>query len=213
MTEDGDRGGVRGEYRALAASYDRRWATYNRRSLELLRPSLAERDAGTLLDLACGTGNLVPRLAAWRTRVDRCVGVDLAPEMLRAAADRAAAAPFPAAVFASDAAALPLRDGSIDTIVSASALHDWPDAAAVLAEARRVLRAGGRLLLLDWSRGRATMRALGLALRITRNPFHRMYSRGEAEALLRAAGFRAAAAERRAITWTWELMLFDAVAE
>jgi len=213
MTKDSNRpaDGVRSSYRQLAAEYDRRWARYNRRSLALLRPFLADRDAGTLLDLACGTANLVPLLAGWGTRVDRYLGADLSPEMLARAALRAGRAPFPAALLAADAAAIPLRDASADTLVSASALHDWADPAAVLAEARRVLRPGGRLLLLDWSRGRATMKALNLALRIRRNPFHRMYSADEAESLLAAAGFRVVAQERRAITWMWEMMVLEAI--
>ncbi|HET7231375.1 MAG TPA: class I SAM-dependent methyltransferase [Longimicrobium sp.] len=205
--------GVRDEYRGLAADYDRRWATYNRRSLDLLRPHLDGRDAGTLLDLGCGTANLLPGLGEWGARVHRYLGADLSPEMLRAAAPRARATPFPAALLAADAAALPLRTASVDTLVTASALHDWPNPAAALAEARRVLRPGGRLLLLDWSRGRSTMLALNLALRITRNPFRRMYSYKEAAALLSAAGFRVVAAECKTITWFWELMVFDAVAE
>ncbi|HEU4557532.1 MAG TPA: class I SAM-dependent methyltransferase [Longimicrobium sp.] len=204
--------GVRGEYARLAARYDERWVEYNLRSLDLLRPHLADRDAGTLLDQGCGTANLVPRLAEWGTRVQRYHGADLSAEMLRAAAPRVRAAPFPAALLAANAAALPLRTASIDTIVSASTLHDWDDPRGALAEARRVLRPGGRLLLLDWSRQRVTMRALNLALRITRNPFHRMYSRDEAEALLTAAGFRVVSAERRPITWMWELMVIEAVA-
>ena len=204
--------GVRREYARLAERYDRRWADYNRRSLELLRPYFADRDAGKLLDLGCGTANLLPALSGWGTRVERYVGADLSPEMLLAAAPRIAASRFPAALVAADAVAIPLRDASVDTIVSASTLHDWADPAGALAEARRVLRPGGRLLVQDWSRRRATMRALNLALRIARNPFHRMYSRDEAGALLTAAGFRVVAAERRAITWLWELMVIDAAA-
>jgi ubiquinone/menaquinone biosynthesis C-methylase UbiE len=204
--------GVRREYAALAERYDRRWAEYNRRSLELLRPHLADREVGMLLDLGCGTANLLPRLGEWGARVERYAGADLSPEMLLAAAPRVRAAPFPAALVAADAAALPLRDASVDTVVSASTLHDWPDPAAALAEARRVLRPGGRLLLLDWCRERVTMHALNLALRVARNPFHRMYSRDEAAALLAAAGFRVVAGDRRAITWMWELMVLEATA-
>jgi len=203
-------GGVRGEYARLAAEYDRRWATYNRRSLELLRPHLAARDVGAVLDLGCGTANLLPRLAEWGARADRYVGADLSPDMLRGAASRVFASPFPAALLAADAAAIPLRDASVDTVVSASTLHDWDHPERALAEARRVLRPGGRLLLLDWARDGVTMRALDLALRITRNPFHRMYSGDEAVVLLRTAGFRVVSAKQRAITWMWGMMVIEA---
>lgn len=212
MTEDRrpPAGGVRGEYARLAAEYDRRWATYNRRSLELLRPHLAARDVGAVLDLGCGTANLLPRLAEWGARADRYVGADLSPDMLRGAASRVFASPFPAALLAADAAAIPLRDASVDTVVSASTLHDWDHPERALAEARRVLRPGGRLLLLDWARDGVTMRALDLALRITRNPFHRMYSGDEAVVLLRTAGFRVVSAKQRAITWMWGMMVIEA---
>jgi len=204
-------GGVRGEYARLAAEYDRRWATYNHRSVELLRPYLAGRDLGTTLDLGCGTGNLLPRLAEWGARADRYVGADLSPEMLLGASARVSASPFPAALLAASSAAIPLRDGSVCTVVSASTLHDWDHPEGALAEARRVLRPGGRLLLLDWVRDRVTMRALNLALRITRNPLHRMYSGDEVAALLGTAGFQVVSAERRAITWMWGLLVIEAV--
>lgn len=197
---------VRGAYDRLAARYDRRWAAYNERSLALLRPLVAGAALGEVLDLACGTANLLPRLTAWGGRVERYAGVDLSPEMLLAAS------PIPASLAVADAAALPFPAARFDTVVSASALHDFPDPARALAEVRRVLRPGGRLLLVDWSRGRLTMRVLNLYLRLSGDSFRRMYSSPEAEALLEDAGFRIAHAERRAIGRLWELMVIDATA-
>ncbi|MBV9108646.1 MAG: class I SAM-dependent methyltransferase, partial [Gemmatimonadetes bacterium] len=144
--------GVRGEYVSLAARYDRRWAAYNAQSLALLRPFVAGAELGRVLDLACGTANLLPRLGDWGARIADYVGVDLAPEMLLAARPKLAASPFPAAAVAADVAALPFEAGVFDTIITASALHDWPEPEPAFAEMRRVLRPGGRLLLLDWSR-------------------------------------------------------------
>jgi ubiquinone/menaquinone biosynthesis C-methylase UbiE len=202
---------VRREYAALAARYDARWAAYNARTLALLRPYVEGRDLGTVVDLGCGTANLLAALGDWGARFGRYVGMDLSPEMLARAAKKVARSPSPAALLAADAASLPLRDACADAAVSASTLHDWPEPAAALAEARRILRPGGRLLLLDWSRERWTMKALNLGLRIARNPFHRMHSPGEAEALIQHAGFRIARRERRAVGWMWGMMLFDAI--
>ncbi len=212
MTNDRNRSpsSVRGEYARLAERYDRRWATYNRRSMDLLRPHLAGRDAGTLVDLGCGTAGLAPCLAEWGARVDRYVGADLSPEMLIAAAPRVSRTTFPAALIAADAAAIPLRDSSADTVVSASTLHDWAEPGRALTEVRRILRPDGRLLLLDWCREGPAMRALNVALRVARNPFHRMYSSDEAAALLDEAGFRVVTAERRTVTWMWGLMVIEA---
>jgi len=178
--------------------YDRRWARYNERSLALLRPLLAG-DPGEVLDLACGTANLLPM-------VTRYAGVDASLEMLRAARRKHPAAPLAAA----DAAALPFADARFDTVVSASAFHIFPEPERALAEVRRVLRPGGRLLLLDWSRARSTMRALNLYLRLTGDRYRRMYTQTEAGALLQGAGFRVVGSSRRAIDWLWELMVFEA---
>jgi ubiquinone/menaquinone biosynthesis C-methylase UbiE len=75
-----------------------------------------------------------------------------------------------------------------------------------------VLRPGGRLLLLDWSRDRWTMRLLNAWLRLRRDPFRRMYPRREMRSLLRDAGFRIAGEGSRTFG-VWALMAFDARAE
>ncbi|HVG44779.1 MAG TPA: class I SAM-dependent methyltransferase, partial [Longimicrobium sp.] len=198
-------------YDRLAGDYDRRWAAYNARSLALLRPFVTEAELGDVLDLACGTANLLPRLEEWGARVRRYTGADVSREMLRAARPKVDASSIPATLEAADAAALPFPDASFDTVVSASALHDLPAPERALAEVRRVLRPGGRLLLLDWSRGRLTMRALNVVLRLSGDSFRRMYSLVEVQTMLAAAGFRVVRSERRAITWLWELMVIEAV--
>ncbi len=198
---------VRREYDDLAARYDRRWARYTRESLELFRPLLAGREAGRVLDLGCGTGALPPLLAEWDAGVRRYVGVDLSPGMLRVAAGKARAAALPAGFAAASADALPFRDGAFDTVLSASSLHFWARPEAALGEARRVLRPGGRLLLVDWSRDPLAMRVLDawLRLRSLGRSHHRVYTAAEARALLRDAGFRVDAVERRRIGWPWTL--------
>lgn len=203
---------VRREYDALAARYDRRWERYTRESLELFRPLLAGREAGRVLDLGCGTGALLPLLGAWGAGVRRYTGVDLSPEMLRVAAGKATAAGFPAGFAAASADALPFREAAFDTVLSASSLHYWARPEAALAEARRVLRPGGRLLLVDWSQGPAAMRLLDAWLRVRSlgRSHHRVLTAAEARALLGGAGFRVDAVERFRIGWPWTLWRAEA---
>ena len=114
-------------YDRLAGDYDRRWAAYNARSLALLRPFVAGAELGDVLDLACGTANLLPRLDAWGVAVRSYTGVDASREMLRAARSRPAVSAIPATLQAADAAKLPFGAASFDTVVCASALHEFPE--------------------------------------------------------------------------------------
>jgi ubiquinone/menaquinone biosynthesis C-methylase UbiE len=203
---------VRREYDALAARYDRRWERYTRESLDLFRPLLAGGDAGRVLDLGCGTGAMLPLLGAWGAGVRRYTGVDLSPEMLRVAAGKAASAAFSAGFVAASADALPFREAAFDTVVSASSLHYWARPEAALGEARRVLRPGGRLLLVDWSRDPGAMRLLDAWLRVRsfNRSHHRIFTSAEAGALLGGAGFRVDAVERFRIGWPWTLWRAEA---
>jgi ubiquinone/menaquinone biosynthesis C-methylase UbiE len=203
---------IRREYDRAAAEYDRRWARYNRASVALLRPWIAGRKLGRVLDVGCGTGNLAPVLAEWGASVDAYVGVDLSPGMLEVAAPKLGAGGWPGAAVAGSALALPVATAWFDTALCASNLHYWPDAGAGLAEIRRVLRPGGRLLLVDWDRAPLRMRAFELWMRrVLRVEYQRMYSRQEFGALLREAGFRVENESTGAAGMVWRLTALEAV--
>jgi ArsR family transcriptional regulator len=101
--------------------------------------------AWTLADLGTGTGALPVAVAPY---VGRAIGVDRSPEMLASARRRARGLDNVELVEA-DLAALPLEDGGVDLAVLSLVLHFVADPGAVLAEVRRTLRPGGRLLLVD----------------------------------------------------------------
>jgi len=92
-----------------------------------------------VLDLACGTGDL-SRLA--RRSGYRVVGADLSAGMLAA---NGASTPLVEA----DGSRLPFVDGAFDGLVCGYALRNFTDLAATLSECARVLRAGGRLAVLE----------------------------------------------------------------
>ena len=196
------------EYARGAAEYDRRWARYNGASLALLRPWVAGRALGRVLDVGCGTGNLLSLLAESGARADRYTGIDPAPAMLRMAREKLRTSPVRGGVLAATAEALPLADGAFQTAISASTLHDWSDPHAGLAEIRRVLRPGGALLLLDWHRDPLPMRLLNAWMRLTRMGYRRMYARGEMVDALARAGFRVTAEARGAAGGPWRVIAF-----
>lgn len=99
----------------------------------------------TVGDLGCGTGALAAALAPW---VERVVAVDREPEMLEAASLRLAGSPG-VEVRQGDLQALPLEDGELDAAFCVLVLHLVAEPRAVLAEAARVLRPGGVLVVVD----------------------------------------------------------------
>jgi ubiquinone/menaquinone biosynthesis C-methylase UbiE len=102
-----------------------------------LRECLAGAPGRRLADIGGGTGNY----AAALRDLDgfEPLVLDASPDMLRRAAAKGLD------TLRADAQALPLPDASVDAVTVISMLHHVPDWRAVIAEARRVLRAGGRL--------------------------------------------------------------------
>jgi len=102
---------------------------------------------GRLLDIGTGTGRLLEVLAP---RVSAGLGVDASRAMLALARSRLARPGLThCAVRLADMYRLPLADGGFDVVVLQMVLHYAEDPAAALAEAARVLRPGGRLLVVD----------------------------------------------------------------
>jgi demethylmenaquinone methyltransferase/2-methoxy-6-polyprenyl-1,4-benzoquinol methylase len=106
----------------------------------------------TLLDLASGTGDIV---ANWRRLGGGPVlATDINAAMLSLGRDRAIARGMVTGIahIVADAESLPLPDGSADVISIAFGLRNCTDKLAVLTEARRLLRPGGRFFCLEFSR-------------------------------------------------------------
>jgi len=96
-------------------------------------------------DLGCGTGAVASAIAPF---VARLIAVDRSGEMLQAARRRLRDLPT-AEVRRGELEALPIADGELDAATLILVLHHLPDPAAALAEAYRVLKSGGRLVIAD----------------------------------------------------------------
>lgn len=140
-----------------------------------------------VLDVGCGTGWTVRRIAERLGPEGRAAGCDLSAEMIAAARARTA---DPRCRFEAAAAeALPWPDASFDAIFSMESLYYWPDPEAGLRELARVLRRGGAAWIgLDFHAGNPDSASWPqeLGLRLVRR------SGEEWAAALRAAGFAAA---------------------
>jgi ubiquinone/menaquinone biosynthesis C-methylase UbiE len=113
------------------------------RVLDLFVPKGGALEA---LDIGCGTGFLSLELA---TRGHRVTGLDFAPAMLEKARAKAAERGMPIRFEEADAEALPFPSASFDLSVSRHLLWTLPHPEAALDEWVRVLRPGGRLVVVD----------------------------------------------------------------
>jgi ubiquinone/menaquinone biosynthesis C-methylase UbiE len=131
-----------------AARYDRQMNFWDRHLFGDSRPWACGRAAGEVLEVAVGTGRNLPFYPDG-PQVTRLVGVDWSPGMLVVARQRAASLGREADLRQGDAQALDFPDGSFDTVLCALGLCAIPDDRRAVAEMARVLRPGGRLLLVD----------------------------------------------------------------
>ncbi|MEH3105884.1 MAG: metalloregulator ArsR/SmtB family transcription factor [Sphingomonas fennica] len=107
---------------------------------------LADRPVGRLVDIGTGTGRMLELLSP---AAAAATGIDRSPEMLRIA--RAKLDGLPVDLRQGDMAALPLDAGSADTVILHQVLHYATQPDRVVAEAARLLAAGGRLLIADFA--------------------------------------------------------------
>ncbi|MDQ7858520.1 MAG: bifunctional demethylmenaquinone methyltransferase/2-methoxy-6-polyprenyl-1,4-benzoquinol methylase UbiE [Armatimonadota bacterium] len=117
------------------------------------------RRGDVALDVCCGTGDLVVGAARAVGPSGRAIGLDFAPAMLEVARERARtarrAADGAVSLICADAEALPVQDAAVDAVTIAFGLRNVADPARVLREFARVLRPGGRLVILEFGRPRA----------------------------------------------------------
>lgn len=100
-----------------------------------------------VLDVGCGTGAVLALLHE-KYPDGRYVGLDLTPEMIEVARTKVA----PGMEFVvGDAENLPFDEASFDAVLCSNSFHHYPNPAAFLAGALRVLRPGGRLILRDYT--------------------------------------------------------------
>jgi ubiquinone/menaquinone biosynthesis C-methylase UbiE len=129
----------------MAPRYDRAMRVAERRWFVGGRPWVCSRAVGDVLEIGFGTGANLPCYPPGL----RLTGVDLSPRMLAVGQERARELGVDVELVEADAQALPFEDATFDSAVSTLVLCAVPDERAAIAELHRVLRPGGRLLLLD----------------------------------------------------------------
>jgi len=167
--------------RLLLGVMARETAPFNEEVLDALAPA----DGEHILELGFGHGRTLAA-AAGRAPDARFAGIDVASTAARAAARRCRALIEAGRLDlrTGDAAELPSRDASFDAAFSVHTLYFWSDPARALAELRRVLRPGGRLVL-------GFRERTDDAVARFPPPLYRFYSTDELTEMLANAGFAA----------------------
>ena len=142
---------IREIYERMAPGYDRQLGIVERLFFGDGRAWVCSRARGDVLEIAIGTGRNLP----FYPPAVRLTGIDLSPAMLELARTRAAALERTVDLRVADATHLPFEDASFETVITTLALCTIPDPAGAVVEAHRVLRPGGRLVLLDHVRSPA----------------------------------------------------------
>jgi demethylmenaquinone methyltransferase/2-methoxy-6-polyprenyl-1,4-benzoquinol methylase len=129
--------------RLLSAQQDQRW---RRRMVQRLPLS----PGGVLLDVATGTGDVLIAAAKAHPEYKTFVGVDISPGMLSLAGPKAKAAGLNAEFRVMSATELAFSDASVDAVTISFGLRNVVDKDKALAEFKRVLKPGGKLLILEF---------------------------------------------------------------
>ncbi len=141
------------EFRRWSAGYDRSilqkllFGPAHRAMIARIQHHFGDRPT-SILDVGCGTGvfatlirGILPRATVW--------GVDLVADMLAGGRERWRALGGRAAPIQADSERLPFPAGVFDVVACANSFHHYPHQERAVAEMHRVLKPGGKLLLVD----------------------------------------------------------------
>lgn len=190
------------EYAKAAKHYDEKWAFYVEATTRETLRRLPLNAASRVLDVGCGTGELLRRV---RANVPDAVlaGLDPVPEMLDVAREKLSGRDDLRVGYADR---LPWNAGTFDVVVSCNMFHYISEPLTALREMARVLRPTGALVLTDWCDDYIACRICNLYLRLTNRAFYRTYRQAECLELLKVAGYEVQSFERYKISWLWGLM-------
>jgi ubiquinone/menaquinone biosynthesis C-methylase UbiE len=199
---------VRNQYNQVASMYDQRWNYYISNTLSFLKTWVDLPPTATVLDIACGTGEL-ERLILAEHPTQHMVGVDISEQMLKVARQKLQNYSNVRFELAS-ASALPFDNASFDTVISANSFHYFDDPNAALNEMQRALKPNGNLIILDWCKDFLVCRVCDWILQRIDPAHQQCYTQAEFHQFLSSAGFCVRQSSTVRFGLIWGLMVATA---
>ncbi|WP_028032696.1 class I SAM-dependent methyltransferase [Chelativorans sp. J32] len=187
---------VGGQFGSQAEAYLKSAVHAQGEDLQALIARMAGKSDARVLDLGCGGGHVTFNIAPL---VREVVAYDLSPQMLDVVARTARERGLSNVSTAQGVAeSLPFETGSFDAVLTRFSAHHWRDLDAGLREAARVLKPGGRIIVVDTvSSGIPLIDTFFQAIELLRDCSHvRNYPRAEWEAALARAGFQVCSSDQ-----------------
>jgi len=191
----------------VANAYERGWrASFAsagfpgiEKEFDLVQDYFQDKRGKTILDLSCGSGLMVRRLAR-SNAYDKVIALDFSESMLEEVSRRKREENCPDFdIIRGDVQAMPFKNDALDAIHSGAALHCWPSVEKGLSEVHRTLKPGGRFFATTFLWG-IPDEVINLSKSLGINPVDRAYrffSVPELEGLMYDAGFDEYSVERR----------------
>ncbi|MDX2239221.1 MAG: methyltransferase domain-containing protein [Leptolyngbyaceae cyanobacterium bins.302] len=200
---------VQQQYDHLAKIYDQRWRNYVTNTLNFLKQWAQIHPQETVLDVACGTGEF-ERLLLQDHPNQKVVGIDISTEMLAIAKRKLQ--PYSSVSFRqSGVTAIPSANESFDVVICANSFHYFDAPLDALVEMKRVLKPGGRLIILDWCKDFLLCRFCDAALKVF-DPAHKQcYTQQEFHNFLSSSQLNIQAAKKLRFGLIWGLMVATAI--
>ena len=179
-------------YNAKASNYDNTIdGKFTAKFKDLLAASMSVNEGDRVLDVGCGNGTLLRKIA--RTRPIKGFGADLSPKMIAIAGER-----YPEFEFVvAGCESLPFGDNSMDVITVCCAYHHFPDADAFATQARRILRPGGSLYIADVYLPPVVRQIANVFLPLSKDGDVKFYSGKEIADALSPAGLELVSASKK----------------
>lgn len=197
------------EYSRRAGSYDltcsRFLSTSRRVAIDFLVPFKNEK----ILDAGCGTGSLMLSVARELGEEGQLIGIDISQHMLQVAQEKLSGYKNIFLVRA-NLEHIPYPANYFNALVSVNVMHYWQSLLKVLKEFYRVLKPGGKLLLVGFCSDYWFFAQVERLWRIFIPSHIKAYSFAELSQKLREVGFKPVAGKRFRIGWFWRSMAIKA---